>query len=145
MPANEVLDPLPPEYAAASIFLDQEQSPLRLCLIVRKAPDPIAGHCVTIRDTFDSNVVLGAICDSAGVLHRYVEIWIQTLDGLRATTTGLREILNNSILDERWASAYRAIAGTDPTSIFSTGWELRHPQPVVIDPLLRIDRHAAGR
>ncbi len=128
---NDVLGPLPEGYAAAPLFRAQDHSPLRLCVVIGRTADPVSGHLVLLRELFDARVLLGAVTDAAGTVHQYVEIWVQTLQGIRQT--GERLGLSNQSLDDRWMLRFQACAAADPGSVISTGFESVHPAPTLID------------
>ena len=134
MPAVfESLTGPPSGYVAVPIIEGQEHAPLRICALMRPAEDPVAGHWVVLRDLADARVVLGAIADTEGILHGYVEIWVQNVDRIRATAAAHRFMMTNRALDERWASRHRCLLAADPSSIITTGFEQRHPTAVQID------------
>ena len=60
MSAFEVTDALveiPEGYAAVPIAADQARSMVRPCALVRRSPDPVAGHLVVLRDLIDGRVL----------------------------------------------------------------------------------------
>src|SRR6185295_15122789 len=96
---------LPAGYLPVPLFPDHVAAPLRLCILTRKDPDPVAGHFVILRNLLDAVVYLGCITDSGGGgsrLHGYVEIWVQNLAGLSGSPAAAREALSNRVLDDRW-------------------------------------------
>ena len=62
-------DRLPAGYLAVPIH-DPGEAPLRLCVLVRQTPDPVAGHFVLLRDLHDALVYLGCVADAAGKYKR---------------------------------------------------------------------------
>jgi hypothetical protein len=126
---------LPPAYTPVPLSPGQDAAPLRLCVVIRKAPDPVAGHLVVLRDTIDARVLLGCITDAAGRPHRWLEIWIQTADTLNDTPQAYRQGLTNAALDDRWRRQCEAFDQLDPEApgLLRTGWEDSHPAPSFID------------
>ena len=127
---------LPKGFGAVNLFPDCKSSPLRINMIARDEPDPVAGHFVTLRTLLDAIVYLGAITDSGGRLHGYVEIWIQNLDGLASAPAASREALSNKILDDRWGRLFKSFDALDDHAtgaLFRTGFETTHARPLFYD------------
>jgi len=124
---------VPEGYAAVMVCADQAVSALRICLLVRRAPDPVAGHLVVLRDLIDGRVLLGCILDAGGAVQEWVELWVQDLEGLSGTASACREALSNNVLDDRWRGYFRSLEQTDPSAVIRTGWETEHPLPVYVD------------
>ena len=51
----------------------------------------------------------GAIVDAGGQVHEWVELWVQSPDGIADTLASWREVLSNAALDERWRCWARAL------------------------------------
>jgi len=127
---------LPAGYLATPLFPESASAPLRICLITRKDADPAAGHFVTLRSLLDAIVYLGCITDSGGRLHGYVEIWVQTLNGLADSPAAAREALSNRVLDDRWLKLFKAFDALDYQpggALFRTGYETTPPAPLFYD------------
>ncbi len=124
---------LPEGYLAIAVSPEHSGAPVRLCVVVRREADAIGGHLVLLRDHIDARVLLGALLDAAGAPLQWVELWVQSLDGLGSTVAAFREALSNRVLDERWARHVEALAEIDPTGLVRTGWETKHPPPVYLD------------
>jgi hypothetical protein len=141
-PGNPILSApsaLPPGYVPVALP-DQGAAPLRLAAIVRKEPDPVAGHFVVLRTLLDAVVYLGCLTDAGGRLHGYVELWVQSLAGLASSPASAREALSNRALDDRWARLFKAYdaldegaAGTAGGTLVRTGFETAHPRPLLLD------------
>src|SRR5689334_20860449 len=62
---------LPNCYSPVTLFSSSSGAPLRLSIVVRKAPDVVAWHFVVLRTLLDAVVYLGCVTDTAGCLHGY--------------------------------------------------------------------------
>ena len=130
---------LPKGFLPINLLPDCKSSPLRINIIAREEPDPVAGHFVTLRTLLDAIIYLGAITDAGpggGRLHGYVEIWVQNLDGLADAPAASREALSNKILDDRWTRLFKSFDALDDHAIgalFRTGFETTHPRPLFYD------------
>lgn len=153
MSASDVKDALmqvPEGYAAVLLSSDQADSPLRICVLVRRSPDPVAGHLMVLRDLIDGRVLLGCVLDAGGAVQEWVELWIQDLEGLGNTSAACREALCNHVLDERWKGYFQSMIEADPASVIQAGWETRHPLPMYVDltamePIHPVDPQSGGR
>ncbi len=144
-PADPILSApaaLPPGYIPVALLPDQAGAPLRLCLIVRKEADPVAGYFVILRTLLDAVVYLGCITDAGGRLHGYIEIWVQSANGLADSPAAAREALSNRALDDRWAKLFKAYDALDEqpaccggggSVLYRTGFETTHPAPLFYD------------
>jgi hypothetical protein len=130
---RDALPQIPAEYAAVPVAADQAGRSLSICALVRRKPDPVAGHLVVLRDLIDGRVLLGCLLDAGGVVQEWLELWIQDSQGLSATTAACREALTNAVLDDRWKSCFAAMSDSDPTAIIRTGWEAANPLPTYVD------------
>ena len=72
-------------YRAVPISEADKESALRLCAVVREAPDPVAGIFVLLRDTTEESIFLGCLLDKGGHVHLWVELWIQNINNLEAS------------------------------------------------------------
>ncbi len=147
---SDVLAEIPTGYAAVPVSEDQAGAALRVCVLVRHEPDPVAGHLVVLRDLIDGRVLLGCLLDAGGVVQEWVELWIQDLEGLAQTTAACREALSNQVLDERWRKTFQALSQADPTAAIRTGFESKHPLPTYVDlssmePLHPVDPQSSER
>ncbi len=131
------LPALPPGFLPISLLPEAKTAPLRINIIARQSPDPLAAQFITLRTLLDAIVYLGCITDAGGRLHGYIELWIQNLDGLDSAPASAREALTNKILDDRWARLFKAYDTLDDhavSTIFRTGYETAHPRPLFYDP-----------
>ena len=108
--------------------------PLRVCVLVRRAPDPVAGPFVLLRDLPDAMVYLGCVADAEGRLREWIEIWVQNVDGLESSLPALRQSFSNRTIDQRWGEQSETLATLDPAGTLRTGWEKKHPLPCLLDP-----------
>jgi hypothetical protein len=124
----------PPEgYIAVPISEDQKAAVLKICVLVRREPEPMAGHLIVLRDTMDAKVYLGCIVDGSNTVHEWLELWIQNSGALIDTVSAARHVLSNSLLDTRWQQLCRAFEEADGAAIIKTGWESAHPLPTFLD------------
>ncbi len=112
---------------------DQAAASLRIGVLVRQEPDPVAGHFVVLRDTVDAQVFLGAVTDTVGRVTQWVEVWVQNLAGLTQVVPAYLEALSNHALDQRWKEQAASFAQLDEATVIHTGWESHHPKPVFLD------------
>jgi len=140
---------IPEGYVAIPVSTDQLEVPLRVCLLVKQEPDPVAGHLVVIRDTLDAKVYLGAVVDHGGQVRDWVEVWVQDLAGLEQVVPGGADVLCNEVLDRRWKEHAQSLALLDPSAMIQTGWESVHPAPTLLDldkcqPVHPVDGESGG-
>jgi hypothetical protein len=108
-------------------------APVRLSVLVRQTPDPVAGSFILLRDLHDALVYLGCLTDAAGRVLEWVELWVQNVDGLDASLPAYRETFSNYALDERWRGQKQVFAELNPDNYIQTGWETEHPLPTFIN------------
>ena len=82
---NTVTSRVPEGYLAIPIHAVSSTTPLRVCVLVRRVPDPVAGHFVLLRDLPEAMVYLGCIADAGNRLREWIELWVQNVDGLEAS------------------------------------------------------------
>ena len=124
---------IPEGYRTIPIHATGPEDLLRLCVLVRNVPDPAAGYFVFLRDLPDAQVFLGCVADAGGQAREWVEIWIQTVEGLEASLPASRETFANFSLDQRWMTQCRTFAELMPENMIRTGWETVHPLPAFIN------------
>jgi hypothetical protein len=93
----------------------------------------VTGHFFQLRDLPDARVYLGCMSDAGGNVREWIELWVQTIEGLDAGLLAHRETLSNHLLDRRWTTQCKAIRAWTPESVIETHWEKQHPLPTVID------------
>lgn len=124
---------IPEGYVAIPASAQQVGAALRVCVIAKLQPDPVAGHLVLVRDLLDAQVYLGCVTDSAGRVHEWVEIWVQNVGGLHGSLAESRESTSNAVLDKRWVAHFDGFERLDAGTILRTGWEQVHPRPTFLD------------
>ena len=130
---NTVTSRVPEGYLAIPIHAVSSTTPLRVCVLVRRVPDPVAGHFVLLRDLPEAMVYLGCIADAGNRLREWIELWVQNVDGLEASLPAVREAFSNRTLDARWMQQAETLAALDPAGALHTGWETKHPLPCFLD------------
>ncbi len=134
-----------PSGCVAAPIIPGPSAPVRLCVVVRTGM-PLGssgtgtrmlagpgGPFIPLRETYDASVVLGCIADARGRVQQWLEIWIQNFDTSSPRMSTAKEVLNNSILDRRWAARCERFAEESPGGIVRTGFEDTHPEPTLID------------
>jgi hypothetical protein len=124
---------LPEHLRAVPIHIGDGESPVRLCVVVRKQADAVGGPFVLLRDFADASVFLGCILDAEQRVWDWIELWVQNADKLPSFLPNFREKFSNDILDERWSITADALRELNPGAALKTGWETSHPQPIAID------------
>jgi hypothetical protein len=107
---------LPAGFRFAPLAGEEGDAVLRLGVIIRETPDPVAGTFLPLRQTAEARVFLGAIMDQGGHLLDLVEIWVQSLSGISADRLGFAEALNNAVFDARWCAFLEASQAASPGS-----------------------------
>jgi len=124
----------PPEgYVAIPVSEDQKSALMKVCVVVRIEPEPVAGHLVPLRDTVNARIFLGCIVDGANRVHEWIELWIQNGGGLAEVIPATAQVLSNRVLDERWKQQCQAFDQINEPLIVKTGWECEHPRPMFLD------------
>jgi len=124
---------IPEGYVAIPIQEVELGAAVRLCVLVRQTPDPVAGHLVLLRDLPDAMVYLGCLADALGSVREWTELWIQNVDGLESSLPALREGFSNHTLDQRWAGYAKGFLSLNPRGVIRSGWETKHPLPAFLD------------
>ena len=120
-------------YHAVPISETDRNGALRLCAVVREAPDPVAGVFVLLRDTLEASVYLGCLLDTGGYVHYWIELWVQNINNLRTTLETYREAFSNHSLDERWKRRAAFLARLDRFNKIEANFEAIHPLPIYFD------------
>ncbi len=130
---NSRLKTLPEGYVVIPISEDQKSNVLKICVLVKNKPDDVVGHLVGIRNTMDAGVFLGCIIDSSGRVQEWLELWIQNSGSLVDTVSAARQVLSNTMLDNRWRRQFQALEELEGAAIVKTGWESEQPPPTFLD------------
>ncbi|MCZ6835298.1 MAG: hypothetical protein O7G85_05935 [Planctomycetota bacterium] len=107
---------------------------LRVGVLIRPEPESIQGQFISIGSQIDAKVVLGCLLDANGSVHDWLKIAIQDADRIASTMQAARGTLNNRLLDQRWHSLCNAENQPPHGPIIWSGWELKNPLPMLIDP-----------
>ena len=135
---------LPDGYQAIPIHEGDQAAPLRLCVLVRQTPDPVAGHFVLLRDLHDAMIYLGCVADAGGRVREWIELWVQNVDGLESSLPAYRETFSNHSLDARWKKNAEQLRASDPEGFLQTGWESAHPLPSFLNLSKAAPLHPGG-
>ncbi|HYE63419.1 MAG TPA: hypothetical protein VD997_15615 [Phycisphaerales bacterium] len=140
---------MPQGYGAAPLTEAEQQARVRLCAVVKSGAKAGESPLVTLRDTLDARVYLGCLCDSAGIVHEWLELWVQDTAGLASALPGYRQALSNAQLDHRWAVRAEGFAKVEGAGVIATGWETENPAPMFVDvkrlaPVAAKDRRAGA-
>jgi hypothetical protein len=135
---------LPEGYLAIPIEPGEQGAALRVCVLVRRNPEPAVGHFVLLRDQEDARVYLGCVLDAGGRVQEWLEVWVQDVNGLEGSLPAQRESFSNQSLDVRWSRNAEALNHLDPRGALHTGWEEMHPLPCFLDLSRALPVHPAG-
>jgi hypothetical protein len=124
---------VPEGYVTIPVQQSEQGAPVRICVLVRQTPEPAGGSFVLLRDQHDSRVYLGALVDAGGRVREWLELWVQTIDGLDASLPAHRESFSNHSLDKRWAERAETFCQLAGAHFLRTGWESVHPLPTFLD------------
>jgi len=130
---SETVEQFQKGYRAVPISDADKESALRLCAVVREAPDPVAGIFVLLRDTTEESIFLGCLLDKGGHVHLWVELWIQNINNLETSIQTHQETFSNHALDERWNRRAAFFARRDRWSKIEIASETVHPLPIYFD------------
>jgi hypothetical protein len=142
--AAEKITGVPEGYLAIPVSQSDASAPLRICVLVRRTPDPAAGNFVLLREGYDARVFLGCIVDSAGRVREWLELWVQQVGGLEKSLPAYRDAFSNFSLDARWGQEAEAFRELNPAGYVSAGWESAHPPPAFLDLAKAAPVHPAG-
>lgn len=120
--------PVSPPAGYRLACFERSAGALRLCVVL-KGREPVA-----LREGLDARVYLGAVADAEGRVHRWLELWVQEVDGVDRAPPSYREKMGNAALDERWRRRALAFAERLPGGLVATGFEREHPPAIFMDP-----------
>jgi len=132
-PGKEPADQFQKGYHAVPISDADKESALRLCVVVREAPDPVAGIFVLLRDTTEESIFLGCLLDKGGHVHLWLELWIQNINNLETNLQTHPETFSNHAFDERWKRRAAFFARQDRSGKIEISSETVHPLPIYFD------------
>jgi hypothetical protein len=121
-----------PGYRFAPIHPGPEDAPLSICVVVRPGDQPASDPFVLLRELPGSRIYLGALCDAAGSIQEWLELWVQHLELSDLPSGGYQERLTNHAFDQRWRSEYARLSDSLPHRHIATGMEENNPGPVLI-------------
>ena len=125
---------LDPGYSAVAIQAAEANASVRLCVIYRHEADPVSGHFVPVRRTFNASVWLGCLADAEDRPIEWVELWIQSAVDTTGLHAGYLRDLTNATLDNRWRETVDDFRALDGESSIVLKLETDHPLPSLIDP-----------
>lgn len=123
---------LPQGYRGVPLSASMASDALRLCVVFKTDPDPVAGHWIVLRENMDSRVYLGCILDRRDRVLQWTEVWVQQVGGLSRIATARGEALTNRVLDERWVAFAEALDALPGARGIATGWETENPPPLFV-------------
>jgi hypothetical protein len=124
--------PVPAGFVLAAIDRGGEESPLRICVLVREQPDATHGAFLLLRELPGARVYLGAIADADSRIQEWVEVWVQTLELRDLAFSSYQERLANHSFDQRWRAEFEMLKGSSPEEAIVTGMETQNPAPILI-------------
>src|SRR5262245_2895278 len=111
----------------------EDESPLLICLLVQVNRAERSSPFVLLRETVDASIYLGCLADTSGDPKAWIEIWVQNVDRCAFSWRARMEALTNAFLDRRWSERVASVRSLKRQSIIETGFEARHPAPILID------------
>ena len=121
-----------PGFLLAPIHATAENTPLRVCVLLRQEPDPAGGPFVLLRELPGSRVYLGAVADAAGRVQQWIEVWVQTVELRDLAFSSHTEHVSNPLFDQRWRAEHELAAAGLPAEIIVTGMETNNPTPILM-------------
>jgi hypothetical protein len=101
------------------------------------APQGGGFRLVTLRQSVDARVYLGALTDGSGAVREWLELWVQSVGGLAGSPASHRAPLSNEALDEQWRRRAATFRSVDPEGMIETGWDVTPPGPILLDAAKR--------
>jgi hypothetical protein len=96
--------------------LPGERGAVRVCLLLSDRGGPCE-----LRSALDSTVYLGALVDTGGVVHRWLELHEQAALGPGLRAQAAPEVLNNALMDSRWEARARRLAKVPEAGVVRAG------------------------
>lgn len=122
----------PPGCVLAPIHTSSEETPLKICVLVRFDSSPAAGPFILLREVPGSRIYLGAICDAEVRIQEWIEIWVQTVEMKEMAFAGYQEQLSNHVFDQYWRAECAVSKRTIPDKVIVTTMEHDNPGPILI-------------
>jgi hypothetical protein len=116
----------------APIHSCQADTPASLCLLLQEEGQSGEGPFVLLREVPGSRVYLGGLCDAAGRVWEWLEIWVQEPEVKSATFSSQGKPLDNNAFDAHWRSEFERARNGFPDSVLVMGMENKNPRPVLI-------------
>ncbi len=110
----------------------QPESPVSVCLLLQEPTQADECPFVLLREVPGSRVYLGGLCDAAGRVQEWLEIWVQEPELKTETLSSQGKSLDNSTFDRLWRAEFECAQSSFPESILVTGMESRNPRPLLI-------------
>src|ERR1051326_337070 len=87
----------------------QGQSPVALCLLLNSPAEGSDSPFVLLREVPGSRVYLGGVCDAAGRVQQWLEVWVQEPQ-LKSPSFGAEaKPLDNSSFDRQWRREFERL------------------------------------
>lgn len=124
---------IPAGYMAVQVSTPLNTHALPLAVLVRHDPHGSNHFLLPLRNIHGAKTFLGCICDHAGRVLQWIELWIQDNSCFSASSSCLRGILSNTVMDTRWQQTVDAFTILEPGEMIQTGFETCHPLPTFLD------------
>ena len=111
MTANDTIED---GFVCMPLSADEKNASVRLCVLIRREPDPASGHLVLLRRFQLGRVLLGCLTDHRGRVSEWVELWFQCPP---EGTTSWAE--TNAGRDRDWDRLAEALRTTDLDAHFT--------------------------
>jgi hypothetical protein len=128
MSANSI----PDGYTAVPLVEGELRGSIWIGVLVRSEACAEGGGFVLLRILLDARVYLGCLMDAGGRIHQWIEVWVQTVAGLKQSPAAAGGALTNQVLDGRWRAMAEAFQNQERDEGIWTGWELCHPPPLFV-------------
>lgn len=120
-------------HKAVRILPKDGESPFSICLIIPRDPTEHSAKRV-LRSSFGLVVHPGCIVDRAERIQQWVEVGIQSVNGLaEGVSSDLNDALTNIVMDRRFRDDFDRAREAAPESVIETGFESEHPPPLFFD------------
>jgi hypothetical protein len=117
-------------YRCVAVAAGESSASFRLCVAVREHADVAAGHLFLLRQVHGARAVLGAMCDAAGQVREWLEIWVQDVEAPASSETLIPSCKAN---DKAWELLVKQLREADPEGAFSSVFEKAPSRPAFVD------------